>query len=190
MYKRPCFDSSVFLGGFNNEVRNHVKRGVVFQSLIERARLGDFKIFIAAAAIAEVYKTQSWGTSDQDRLDELFCLLDEDLITPIELDRSVAVEAHSLCRKHSSLRPFDAIHLACAASAGCDYLLTWDKRFEAVVHEKVKVEHPAMQAGTLFEASAVATEQEQHAWYVSNPKRLSRKEIVHVQSTFDSSGGI
>ncbi len=69
-YKRPCFDSSTFFGGINDEIINGVKRGVAFRYLWQRAKAGDFKVFISALTLAEVYKTKRHSTPGQPVLDD------------------------------------------------------------------------------------------------------------------------
>jgi predicted nucleic acid-binding protein len=178
-YKKPCLDSSVFIGGMNDEIRNCIRRGVLYRDLLRRARMGEFQIHISAAAIAEVYKLKTWGTATTQCLDEFMSLVDEkDLLMPIEVDRNTAIQAHELCRKHASLRPFDAIHLACALAAECDYLLTWDTKLSKVVHSKIKVENPKIHNPDMFAESEFATPDEQDAWNLANPSRVEDIELL------------
>ena len=170
-YKKPCLDSSVFIGGLNREIANGIKRGVIFDYLIECARNGDFRIYIASALIAEVYKPVRPGLiSSGPSLDAFLSLLDEDIIEPIELDRETALLANSLCRQHGGkLRPFDAIHLACATAARCDYLLSWDGPLSRISHNTVKIEAPTIDRAFVW-ASAEATPDEEAAWQLANPR--------------------
>jgi predicted nucleic acid-binding protein len=154
----------VFIAGLNDEIEDFVKRGVVYRYLIDSARAKDFQLFMATAAIVEVYRIRGAGPTASARLDDFMVLIDEDLIVPIELDRITAIEAHSLCRKYGSLRPFDAIHLACAVSAGCDYLLTWDKKLAGIQHDRIAIDRPRIHATGLFVESDAATAEEQLAW--------------------------
>ena len=185
MYKNPCLDSSVFLGGLNDEIKNFVKRGVIFRFLIERARAKEIKIHLATAAIAEVYRSRSWGSAEGECLEAFMALLDEDLMVPIELDRSTAIEAHALCRSNSKLRPFDSIHLACALSGKCDYLLTWDKGLLSVKHDKIEIDKPQIYKTGLFMESELASSEEQEEWNAANPKRADPNDIM-----FSYGGGI
>jgi hypothetical protein len=58
------------LGGLNDEIVNGVKRGVVFRYLWDRAKAGEFKVFISALTLAEVYKTKRSQTPATPLLDE------------------------------------------------------------------------------------------------------------------------
>lgn len=125
LYKKPCLDSSVFIGGLNDEIAGGIKRGVVFRYLVECAKNKDFKLYVASALIAEVYRPALSRTIPEVPVMDAFLeLLGEDFIETVELDRETALVANKLCREHGGkLRPFDAIHLASALSAKCDYLL-------------------------------------------------------------------
>jgi len=193
VYKNPCFDSSVFLGGLNREIIKCTKRYVVFQYLIERARKQEFKIHIATVAIAEVFRAKHSGESSGSVLDEFMALVEEQLLEPIEIDRSTAISAHKLCRKHESdkLRPFEALHLACAQAAGCDYLLSWDGPLGKITHDSVLIKEPKIYERDLLTESEVATAEEQAQWYKDNPSRYKQIGLdVVLQSTFKAGGGI
>jgi len=179
--KNPCLDSSVFIGGFNDEVKNFVKRGELFRHIIMRGRNSEIKLHMATAAIAEVYRSKSLGViSDAKYLDEFMQLIDEDLISPIELDRNTAIQAHALCRTYVKLRPFDAIHIACALTARCDYLLTWDKGMLGVKHDKIEIVKPFIEHPDLFSSTCVATAEEQYAWNCANAKRADPIDAMFI----------
>ena len=77
-YKRPCLDSSVFIAGIGTgEICNGIKRHVVFQFIWERAKAGEFPIFISAIALAEVYKKRRKMTSGDKALDEFLEYINE-----------------------------------------------------------------------------------------------------------------
>lgn len=172
MYKNPCFDSSVFLGGLNQEIVDGVKRGVVFSYLLERARAREFTIHIATVAIAEVFQSKTYGMqSGAACLNDFMSLLEDNLLQPIEVDRETGINAHKLCRQFNVLRPFDALHVACAEAAGCDYLLTWDKKLTKVNNTTLKIEAPCIYARNLLTESELANPAEQAAWNANNRAR-------------------
>ena len=195
MYKRPCFDSSIFIGGYKKEICNLIKRGVVFDFLLEKARQQEFKILISSVAIAEVYRKKPDSPTTEGALDDFLELLNSDLLEVIEVDRDIAPEAHQLCRLHGGrIRPFDALHLASAAFdlARCDVLLTWDKGILGAGHSKIRVERPQVYDRDLFTESENATPEEQAAYYAANPtpNPSGRPVDIDLISTFSHGGGI
>jgi predicted nucleic acid-binding protein len=192
LYKNPCFDSSVFLGGLNNEIVRYVKRGVVYRYLIDKAKDGEFKIHISTVAIAEVYRAKDLGMASGSVLDDFMSLLEDDLIETIEVDRTAAIIAHKLCRTHGgALRPFDALHLACAQAAHCDYLLSWDGPLSKITHDSVLIKEPSIYERSLITESEQATPEEQATWYSDNPRRYRQLgPDLQLISTFSCGGGI
>ena len=161
-YLRPCFDSSVFLGGLNEEIANGIKRGVVFRHVWQKAKDGDFPVLISAITIAEVYKKKKRVTPSTGVLDEFLQCIDETFVQVIEVDRETALAAHALCRRFSAekLMPNDGIVLACALRAGCDVLLAWDEPLVSVKHESIRIEPPAMIGRNLLTPSEIASSEE------------------------------
>jgi predicted nucleic acid-binding protein len=174
-YKRPCLDSSVFLGGLNGEIINGLKRGVVFNYLWGRAKSGDFKVLISALTLAEVYKTKRSATPESPVLDEFLEKIEEHFIEVIEIDRETGLEAHALCRRYAAnkLYPGDAFHLACASRAGCDVLLAWDGPLVSIgSYKSVRIEEPAIFDRNLFTESEIASPEE-IAEYTRNSQKLA-----------------
>jgi predicted nucleic acid-binding protein len=162
-YKKPCFDSSVFIAGLRGgEICGGIKRGVVFSFLWERAKAGEFPVFISAVALAEVYKKKSRVVAGSAILDEFLECVDEPFVHVIEVDREIGLKAHALCRKYSAQRlyPNDAMHLACALRAECDYLLAWDGPLTSIVHPDIIIEEPTIFDKTLFTENEHATAEE------------------------------
>jgi predicted nucleic acid-binding protein len=162
-YKRPCFDSSVFLGGLNGEIVNGIKRNVVFEYLWDRAKAGDFKVMISALTLAEVYKTKRSAVAGSPVLDEFLEKIEEHFVEVIEIDRETGLEAHALCRRYASnkLYPGDAFHLACASRAGCDVLLAWDGPLGSIgTYKSVRIEEPTVLDRNLFTETEIATPEE------------------------------
>jgi hypothetical protein len=75
-YKKPCIDSSVFIGGLGDgEICRGIKRAVVFQWLWEKAERGEFQVFISALALAEVFKRRKSLSTDEAAGDEFLELV-------------------------------------------------------------------------------------------------------------------
>ena len=161
-YRKPCFDSSVFISGIDGEICRGIKRGVIYQHLLEEVRAGTFRILLSAMALAEVYKKKRFTTSSERLIDEFLQLVEGEYVDVIEVDREVGIQANRLCRDHArdKLSPMDAIHLACAISAGCDVLLTWDRPFSAVIHPEIRIEEPRLRGGLFAESMVIATDEE------------------------------
>ena len=165
-YKQPCLDSSVFIAGLDGEICKGVKRAVVFRYILEKAKSGEFIIFIAAITLAEVYKTKKRAKSTDPLLDEFLELISEPFVEVIEVDRETGINAHKLCRRFAAdkLYPNDAIHLACAMRARCDVLLAWDAPLIGVSHPDIRIEEPAIYDRTLFTETELATAEEIKAY--------------------------
>jgi predicted nucleic acid-binding protein len=161
--KKPCFDSSVFIGGLDNEIVNGIKRGVIFRYRWERAKAGDFEVYISALTTTEVYKTKRTLVQGEPLLDEFLEHVDESFVEVIEIDREAGLLAHALCRKFAANRlyPADACHLACAVHAACDVLLAWDGPLVSIQrYGSVQIEEPQIYDKTLFQESEIATAEE------------------------------
>lgn len=162
-YVRPCFDSSLFIAALDKEICGGIKRDIVFHHIWEKAKDGDFQVFISAITIAEVYKRKTRPTAlSEHSLDEFLELINEPFVEVIEIDRETALNAHALCRRFAAekLQPVDAMILACALRAKCDTLLAWDNPLVAVHHETIRIEQPQMIGRMLHTPSEQATEQE------------------------------
>lgn len=177
-YRKPCLDSSVFLGGLRNEIAGGIKRSVVFRCLWESAKSGAFPVFISAIAIAEVYKKRRYETGSGPMLDEFLECINEPFVEVIEVDRETALQAHYLCRKFAKnkLLPNDGIHLACALRAGCDVLLAWDGPLVSVIHGDIRIEPPQILDRTLFTECEIATPEEEQQY--KNQCAKERGEVI------------
>jgi predicted nucleic acid-binding protein len=179
-YKRPCLDSAIFIGGLVGEIAKDIKRDVVFDFLWQEAKAGKFKVFISALALAEVYKKKSAIKPGDAVLDEFLVYINEPFVEVIEVDREVGIQAHSLCRRYASARlfPNDAIHLACALRAECDFLLTWDTPLLDVTHPDILIEEPVIYSKTLFTVSEIATPEEIKAYSEKQAAELAARNAL------------
>lgn len=102
-----------------NALREHVERG----------KKGQCVIITSTISYAEVYKLPELGglAIEQSRR-ILDFLTRNNFVLAWQADRWVCEEAHDIMRLHSGLLPLDAIHLATALQAKCDYLITTDRK--------------------------------------------------------------
>ena len=183
-YKRPCFDSSVFIAGLGEgEIAHGIKREVVFRFFWEKARLGEFEVFISAVTLAEVFKVKHRKSSSALMLDEFIECVDEPFVQVIEVDREIGLTAHQFCRSGQKLYPNDAIVMACAIRANCDVLLAWDGPLAAVSHSSIQIEAPRIYERDLFTDSEIATDAEIRAY----DARI-RLEVADAQSSSNAAG--
>jgi predicted nucleic acid-binding protein len=180
-YLKPCFDSSVFLGGLNGEICNGIKRAVVFNWLWAKAKGGKYeKVYISALTLAEVFKTKKRTgepavETATDSLDEFLTLIEEDFVEVIEIDRLIGLQSHALCRKYK-IWPNDGIQLACALRAQCDALVIWDRPvLLAVKHDDIRIEEPLIYERDLFtfEGVELATSEEITEYEKKHPKAVA-----------------
>lgn len=171
-YSRPCFDSSVFIAALDKEICEGIKRDVVFRHIWEKAKSGEFNVFISAITLAEVYKKKKRPTVANAQLDEFLELINEPFVRVVEVDRETALHAHSLCRRFcgEKLMPTDAMILACALRAKCEVLLAWDNPLTTVVHEEIRIELPRMIERSLLSESENATPEEIAAYEEAKKK--------------------
>jgi predicted nucleic acid-binding protein len=85
-----------------------------------------FKGVISPYTYAECFKKRQGERMVDEKQDIVIEYLNNDtLFDLIVIDRTIGVQANSLCRS-LGIMPTDAIHIACAMSVGCDTFLTWD----------------------------------------------------------------
>lgn len=171
-YRRPYVESSVLIAWIKGETKDGDDVKQIFDTIVDAAAEGQFRIVTSTLTIAEVFKKKGdakMGIAYAELTDEenasLLPHFREEYIDLVELDRFIAENANELCRTHKSdgqtvpaLRPNDAIHVAAAEAAGCDVILSYDahllnqtelklpvQRPEAVTKEEVRKELEAIQ---------------------------------------------
>lgn len=185
MYRRPCFDSSFFIGGLHEEICKSVKRGVVFQWLWNEAKTGRFeKVLVSALTLAEVYKTklrtgEPAVVTPTENLDEFLELIEEEFVEVIEIDRNIGLSAHALCRKYN-LYPGDGIQVACAISAHCDVFFAWDRPLLHRITE-IPVVEPSIYRRDLLTPNEIATEEEIREYEERNKPKASVARPAEVR---------
>ena len=142
-YRKPYFDSSVFIAWIKGEVIKGIERGVVAGSILTVAQHGDFQIYTSALTLAEVHKLRGGERLPSNLGDRILAYFEHDFIRIVDVDRNIGEQAHKKCREHG-IYPNDAIHLVCAMKAGCEVLLAWDSRFNKVKEPTIRIEEPQM----------------------------------------------
>jgi predicted nucleic acid-binding protein len=168
-YRKPYIESSVFIAlikgesvpqidADGNEVGRE-NRGDIAKHILALAEAGGFSVYTSTITITEVHKGNGVGTSSESGSKAIDFFRNE-FFKIIDVDRTTAEAAHRLCRLHR-LKPYDAVHLACALRAGCDVLLTWDTDLLNLKHDGITLAKPqAIGQGVLDlgEAAAKAPE--------------------------------
>jgi len=140
-YKKPYFDSSVFLSWIKKEEIGRVKRWEHVAHILALAERGEFNIFTSTITLAEVHKMRSGAVLPADLNGQLLAYFEHQFIQVIDVDRMIGEQANGFCRQYG-IFPNDAIHLACALRAKCDVLLAWDNRFVNVTHPAIAIKEP------------------------------------------------
>lgn len=124
---RVFFDTNLFI----YLIEDTPDRGKRVRAILERMTERRDQLLTSTMTLGEVLvKPLSMGRSD---LAERYArLLAPPLVTVVPFDRAGA-EACAAIRRDKSVRPPDAIQLACAASAGCDLFITNDSRLTRCV---------------------------------------------------------
>lgn len=173
-YKNPCFDSSLFISKLNNDICRGIKRDVVFDLLWEKARKGEFTVFISAFTLAEVYKEKTRDGNSPVRIagfqnEAFFDLIEEDFVEVIEINRKTGLLANYLCCKYD-LFPQDGIQLACAIEAECDAFIAWDDKLVKKKHDDIRIEEPFAYNPTLFDRDLIVAKPEEIEKYETERK--------------------
>jgi len=151
LYTRPYFDSSVWIGWVQHEVIEGIDRRAVADHILRHAAAKAFKIYTSTLSLAEAHKKRHHIPLTEPEDEGLLTYFEHEYIEFIEVDREIGEHANKLCRDasivpagHKLLLPNDAIHLACALRAKCDYLLAWDGDLLDIKHPDIKTEYPQM----------------------------------------------
>ena len=151
LYTRPYFDACVWISWIKGEVINGIERAKIVTHLLQHAERKAFPIYTSTLTLAEVHKQRSSGMLTDDQDDLILAFFEHEYIHFIDVDRAIGEHANKLCRDKNimspgvrGLYPNDAVHLACALRANCDYLLTWDDGMLKCTHPDIKIEAPEM----------------------------------------------
>ena len=115
-------------------------RGAVAQHIFTQAEDKLFDIWISGPVVAEVHKYSPGLVLSTDD-DTLIAFFQRRLFQWIVVDMQIGIDANRLCRNYG-VRPFDALHIACALRARCYVLLTWDDDLSKVQIPGIRIEAP------------------------------------------------
>jgi len=140
-YKHPYLETTVWLGWIKGEICEGVDRKHMMDDILSHAARGEYPVHTSTITLTEVRKPRG-GTSLPDAQDDsLLRYFEHKYIQLISVDREVAEQANRLAREFN-LETCDAIHLASALRAHCDYLLTWDDKLLKVRHPGIQIAKP------------------------------------------------
>ena len=133
------WDANLFL----HYIGNTPGRIEIIEALIAQARSGEAAIATSTLSLTEAACSADEmenGKSDplvEAALDDMFS--DHSLLTLVEYDRRIAIQARTLMRRalslDRSLKPADAIHLASAEHVGASFVYSYDARLAHVSRE-------------------------------------------------------
>ena len=147
-YRKPYLDACVFIGWIKGEVVNGVERGKIASRILKSASKGAFNIYTSTLTLAETHKHKGLSELTEAEDNRILTFFENDYVLLIDVDRNIGEQANKLCREYS-LKPNDAIHLACALRAGCDRLLTWDDGLLRIAHPRIRCKNPVADADLL-----------------------------------------
>jgi predicted nucleic acid-binding protein len=143
-------ESSIFIAWIKGEtipqtdaagkVIGHEERANIAKHILSLAEAGTFSIYTASITITEVHKDNSKPSAESEEA-KITDFFRNGFFKIVDVDRSIAEAAHRLCRNHG-LKPYDAVHLACAIRAGCDALLTWDSDLLKITNAGIAISKP------------------------------------------------
>jgi len=192
-YKQPCFDSSLFISKLNNEICRGIKRAVIFDWLWDKARNGDFTVFISAVTLAEVYKQKTRNGKPPNKLpasqnDEFLELIEEEFVEVIEVNRVSGLLANQLCRNYD-IFPNDGMQLACAVSAKCDVFIAWDRPLIGKKHDEIRIEEPCIYAPNMFDRQLQIATPDEIKEYEERQAKANKNANKSVRTKLRGSGG-
>lgn len=163
-YKKPYLESSVFIAWIKGESIPQTdaegkeigreNRADIAKHILSLAEAGQFPVYTSSITIAEVHKRNNGkpaSEGDSNAID----FFRSGFFKIIDVDRTIAESAHRCCRSHK-LKPYDAVHLACALRAGCDVLLTWDSDLLDITHDGITISKPQAFGQAVLDLSAPA----------------------------------
>lgn len=126
-YKKPYLDSCVYIAEIKGPLSDEAEKAELANRILTAAEQGEFSVVASTAVIAEVVKLRrGGGQTPPEDLVKINGVLDRSCFLWVEVDKPVALKAQELQRKYATLKPLDAIHIACALRGEADRVLTWD----------------------------------------------------------------
>lgn len=133
-----------------HETCNGVDRWRIAEHILRHARNGVYSVVISAATLAEVHKPRGGALLTKQQDDQVLSFFEHEFIQIVDVDRMLGEHANRLCQK-LHINPFDAIHVASAIRAGCDYLLTWDNKLLQCGTTEIAIVEPEMRGQHFLE---------------------------------------
>lgn len=127
--KRIYWDSCCWIALIQQEVITvagaKIDRGKMCRGVVDAAEKGIYEIVTSTLSLAEVSKNPKSSTlSDDDKIAQFF---ENDYILLANVDVRVGTLARQLMQRgFAGLRPADAVHLATASIANCEFFHTFD----------------------------------------------------------------
>lgn len=157
-YCKPYLESSVWIGWIKGEVVNGIERAKIAEHILTQAEGGVFPIFTSTLTLAEVHRRRGSDPLSTPEDEQVLAYFEHDFIRMVDVDKLIGQHANAFCRDTSllrsgsrHLRPNDAIHLACALRAGCDFLLTWDDGLLNCNHSDIVIAAPEIKGQQTIE---------------------------------------
>lgn len=118
------WDSSCFLSILNGEENSEI-----CLSILKEAKNSAIKLLVSPLTMAETVRPRGSSIPLSKNLrQQVLDFFENEFIQLINFDREIACQSLELCWEYG-LHPRDALHLACALSAQCDALETFDEEF-------------------------------------------------------------
>lgn len=124
---RVFFDTNLFIYLMDGQG----ERSLRVRNILERMSERRDELLTSAMTLAEVL-VKPLAVGDVAWADRYERLLDTPGVSVLSFDRSCA-RVYARLRKDQTLRPPDAIQLACAATARCDLFITNDDRLSRMI---------------------------------------------------------
>jgi predicted nucleic acid-binding protein len=166
-YKKPYLESSVFIAWLKGEAITQTdadgkviaceNRADIAKHILSLAEAGQFHVYTSSITITEVHKGNNNCKAAPEGDSKMIDFFRNRYFKIVDVDRSIAESAHRLCRKNG-LKPYDAVHLACAVRAGCDVLLTWDSDLLNVNHDGITISKPQAIGQSVLDLAAQSEE--------------------------------
>jgi len=142
LYTAPYLDSDIFIAWIKGEItEDGINRADVAEHVLLLAEHGYYKVHISSLTLAEVYKPRGYDPLQPTQNQKILDYFEHEFFEMIIVDRDIGLEANRIAAMHG-LNPNDTIHTACALRAGCDVLLTWDRRFLSKTVPGIRIEQP------------------------------------------------
>ncbi|MBN2081495.1 PIN domain-containing protein [bacterium] len=122
MKKLRYWDSSCFLGWFNNEDDKVSK----LKAVVQEAESGHVVIVTSTITLVEVFRMKNRPRIPQENEEIIQAFFDNPFISLRNVTPAIAIKARLLLLKYDWLRPYDATHAATALHYSVDTIDAFD----------------------------------------------------------------